>query len=188
MAGQAKYTNYAPVQHDLSSGGNSPPTLGKANYTLLNTLFGTRPDVIPLTNDPAALKPLLDLANRVLSPRKADADPVWFPKGVYLDFQNPDPAFTSPDVPNIDVSKLGLGGPSTPYTPALDSPDTSGAGRTDPIQATILKTTDVKPNLVLGSDNDTADPSTTSLGMFNGNQLPSSLLPGFRLGRTLPER
>jgi hypothetical protein len=188
MAGQGKYTNYAPVQKDLSSGGNTPPQLGKANYTLLNTLFGTRPDVIPLTNDPVALKPILDRANLLLTPIQAEADPVWFPKGVYLNFQNPDPALQAPDIPNIDVSKIGAGGPSTPYSPNLSSPDTTGAGSTEPVVATLLNINDIDPSLVLGADNGTAVPAVTSMNMFNGSQLPSSLTPGFRPGRTLPER
>ncbi len=188
MAGQGKYTNFAPVQKDLSTGGNTPPSLGKSNLTLLNTLFGTRPDAIPLTNDPAALKPVMDTANKYLTPAKADADPVWFPKGVYLNFENPDPTMQAPDIPNIDVSKIGAGGPSTPYSPNLSSPDTSGGGSTDPVPAVVLKTGDIKPTLVLGSDNGTADPSVTALNMFNGSQLPSTLTPGFRPGRTLPER
>ena len=188
MAGQGKYTNFAPMQNDLSTGGNTPPSLGKANYTLLNTLFGTRPDVIPLTNTPSAVKPVLDRANALLTPAKADADPTWFPKGVYLNFQNPDPTMQAPDIPNIDVSKLGLGGPSTPYTPNLSSPDTSGAGSTEPVPAVLLTIGDIDPTVVLGSDNGTADPAVTSLNMFNGSQLPSTLIPGFRPGRTLPER
>lgn len=188
MAGQAKYTNYAPVQKDLTSGGSTPPHLGKANYTLLNTLFGTRPDVIPLTNDPAALQPIMVRANTLLNPAKADADPVWFPKGVYLNFLNPDPTMQAPDVPNIDVTTLGPGGPANPYFPNLTSTDTTGAGNTDPVTALPLGVNDVDPTLVLGSDNGTAVPSTTSLNMFQGNQLPASLLPGFRPGRTLPER
>lgn len=188
MAGQAKYTNYAPVQKDLSTGGNTSPSLGKANYTLLNTLFGTRPDVIPLTNDPAALQPLMVRANQLLTPAKADADPVWFPKGVYLNFQNPDPSMSAPDIPNIDVSALGVGGPSTPYSPNLTSTDTSGAGSTDPVQAHVFEINELKPTLVLEADNGTAVPAKTSLTMFNGSQMPSNLIPGFRPGRTLPER
>ncbi len=188
MAGQAKYTNYAPVQKDVTSGGSTPPTMGKADYTLLNMLFGTRPDVIPLDNGPAALKPIMDRANALLAPVKADADPVWFPKGVYLNFLNPDPSYSAPDVPNIDVSKIGLGGPSTPYTPNLTSTDTTGGGNTNPVQALVLGINDIVPNLVLGADNGTAVPSTTSLNMYLGNKLgESSLLPGFRPGRTLPE-
>ena len=189
MAGQGKYTNYAPVQKDLSSGGSTPPSLGKANYTLLNTLFGTRPDIIPLDNSPASLKPIMDRANAKLNPPQQEVDPVWFPKGVYLNFLNPDPAYSAPDVPNIDVSKVGAGGPSTPYTPNLTSTDTTGAGNTDPVPALVMGVNDIDPNLVLGTDNGTAVPSTTSLNMFQGNQLgTSSLLPGFRPGRTLPER
>lgn len=188
MAGQGKYTNYAPVQNDLSSGGSSPPQLGKANYTLLQTLFGTRPDVIPLANDPTSLKPLMDRANALLNPAQQKADPVIFPKGVWLNFQNPDPSLSAPDIPNMDVSKLGLGGPSSPFSPNLTSTDTSGAGSTEPVDAVILAAKDIKPNLVVGSDNGTASPATTSLNMFQGNQLPASLVPGFRPGRTLPER
>ena len=188
MAGQGKYTNFAPVQKDLSTGGNTPPSLGKANYTLLNTLFGTRPDAIPLTNAPAALKPVMDRANALLTPAKADADPVWFPKGVYLNFENPDPSMQAPDIANIDVSKIGLGGPSTPFSPNLSSPDTTGGGSTEPVSAVVLGVSDIKPTLVLGGDNGTADPAVTSLNMFNGSQLPSTLIPGFRPGRTLPER
>lgn len=188
MAGQAKYTNYAPVQKDLTSGGATPPQLGRADYTLLNLLFGTRPDVTPLTNDPAALKPIMDRANALLNPAKADADPVWFPKGVYLNYLNPDPAFSAPDVLNIDVAPLGPGGPSTPYTPNLTSTDTSGAGSIEPVPALVLKPSDIDANVVLGADNGTADPSVTSLNMFQGNQLPATLLPGFRPGRTLPEK
>jgi hypothetical protein len=188
VAGQAKYTNYAPIQKDLTSGGNTPPSMGKANYSLLHTLFGTRPDTIPLTNSPSDLKPIMDRANALLNPAKADADPVWFPKGVYLNFLNPDPAFSAPDVPNIDVSKAGPGGPSTPYTPNLTSTDTTGAGKADPVPALVLGVNDINPTLVLGSDNGTAVPSTTSLNMFQGNQLPAALIPGFRPGRTLPER
>lgn len=190
MAGQAKYTNYAPVQKDITSGGSTPPTMGKANYTLLNMLFGTRPDVIPLTNSPAALKPIMDRGNALLSPIKADADPVWFPKGVYLNFLNPDPGYSAPDVPNIDVSTLGLGGPANPYFPNLTSTDTSGAGKTDPVQAVILGINDADgtQDVVLGSTNGTAVPSVTSLNMYLGNKLgESTLLPGFRPGRTLPE-
>lgn len=190
MAGQAKYTNYAPVQKDITSGGSTPPDMGKANYGLLNMLYGTRPDVVPLTNDPAALKPIMDRANALLNPAKADADPVWFPKGVYLNFLNPDPSMSAPDVPNIDVSTLGPGGPATPYHPNLTSTDTSGAGNTDPVPALVMgiNDSDGNANLVLGADNGTAVPSTTSLNMFQGNQLPASLIPGFRPGRTLPER
>lgn len=188
MAGQAKYTNYAPVQYAISSGGTTPPTLGKANYTLLNMLFGTRPDVIPLSNGPAALKPITDRGNALLSPVKADADPVWFPKGVYLNFLNPDAAYSAPDVPNIDISKMGPGGPSTPYTPNLTSTDTSGGGNTNPVVALKLGINDIVPNLVLGADNGPAVPSVTSLNMYQGNKLGDSvLLPGFRPGRTLPE-
>jgi hypothetical protein len=91
-------------------------------------------------------------------------------------------------VPNINVSTLGPGGPANPYFPNLTSTDTSGAGNTDPVTALPLGVNDVDPTLVLGSDNGTAVPSTTSLNMFQGNQLPASLLPGFRPGRTLPER
>jgi hypothetical protein len=127
-------------------------------------------------------------ANTLLNPAKADADPVWFPKGVYLNFLNPDPTMQAPDVPNIDVSNLGPGGPANPYTPNLSSTDTSGAGNTDPVPAVLLDVNDVDPTLVLGSDNGTAVPSVTSLNMFQGNQLPASLLPGYRPGRTLPER
>ncbi len=188
MAGQGKYTNFAPVQKDLSKGGNTPPSLGKADYTLLNTLFGTRPDAIPLTNAPAALKPVMDRANALLTPAKADADPVWFPKGVYLNFENPDPSMSAPDIANIDVSKLGIGGPSTPFSPNLSSPDTTGGGSTEPVPAVVLGINDIKPTLVLGGDNGTADPAVTPLNMFNGSTLPSTLTPGFRPGRTLPER
>jgi hypothetical protein len=188
MAGQGKYTNFAPVQKDLSTGGSTPPSLGKADYTLLNTLFGTRPDVIPLTNTKAALDPVMARANKLLTPIQVDADPVWFPKGVYLNFENPDPSMQAPDIANIDVSKMGLGGPSTPYTPNLSSPDTSGAGSTEPVPAVVLTITDIDPKVVLGSDNGTANPSVTALNMFNGSQLPSTLTPGFRPGRTLPER
>lgn len=190
MAGQGKYTNFAPVQDDLTTGGNTPPSLGRANYTMLNVLFGTRPDAIPLTNDPASLKPVMDRANALLTPAKADADPVWFPKGVYLNFLNPDPALQAPDVPNIDVSKIGLGGPGTPYSPNRASPDITGAGSVEPILAHVDAIDDVKPTLVLAADNGTADPSVTSFNMFNGSQrqLPSTLIPGFRPGRTLPER
>ncbi len=187
MAGQGKYTNYAPVQKDVTRGGSTPPHLGRANYTLLNTLFGTRPDVIPLTNSPEAVAPIMERANTLLSPPVADSDPVWFPKGVYLNYLNPDSAYSAPDVPNIDVSTIAIGGPSTPYTPNLSSTDTSGAGNTDPVPAVLLGLTDVDPNVALGSDNGTAVPSTTSLNMFQGNQLPAALLPGFRPGRTLPE-
>jgi hypothetical protein len=188
MAGQGKYTNFAPVQKDISTGGNTPPALGRADYTLLNVLFGTRPDAIPLTNAPSALKPVMDRANALLTPAKADADPVWFPKGVYLNFQNPDPTMQAPDIPNINVSTLGIGGPSTPYTPNLSSPDVSGAGSIEPIPAVIMSIADIDKNVVLGADNGTAVPAVTALNMFNGSQLPSSLTPGFRPGRTLPER
>lgn len=187
MAGQAKYTNFAPVQKDISIGGSTPPSLGKSDYNLLKVLFGTRPDVIPLTNSPADLKPIMDTANKYLTPVQAEADPVWFPKGVYLNFLNPDSAYQAPDIPNFDVTTLGPGGPSTPYSPNLSSTDTSGAGNTDPVQAVNLSIQDIKPNLVLGSDNGTAVPSVTSQNMYTGNLLPSSLLPGFRPGRTLPE-
>lgn len=161
--------------------------MGKADYTLLNRLFGTRPDVIPLTNEPASLAPIMATANALLTPKKADADPVWFPKGVYLNFQNPDAAYGAPDIPNIDVASLGPGGPSTPYSPNLSSTDTSGAGSTEPVPAVVLGVNEIKPNLALGSDNGTAVPAITSLTMFDGSQLPSSLVPGFRPGRTLPE-
>lgn len=187
MAGQAKYTNYAPVQDDLSSGGKSDPKLGKADHTLLRSLFKTPVDVAPLSNDPTGIKPILDRANELLNPAQQKADPLLFPKGVWLNFQNPDPSLRAPDVPNIDVSKLGLGGPSTPYTPNLASPDPSGGGSVEPVDATLMSVADIKPNLALESDNGTAVPSTTSLNMFSGNQLPASLLPGFRPSRTLPE-
>lgn len=190
MAGQAKYTNFAPVQKDISIGGNTPPSLGKSDYNLLKVLFGTRPDVIPLTNSPADLKPIMDTANRYLTPIQAEADPVWFPKGVYLNFLNPDPGYQAPNIPAIDVTagNYGLpGGPSTPYSPNLTSTDTSGAGNTDPVIGVKLGIQDIKPNLVLGSDNGTAVPSVTAQNMYAGNLLPSSLLPGFRPGRTLPE-
>jgi hypothetical protein len=95
---------------------------------------------------------------------------------------------SAPDIPNIDVSTLGQGGPSTPYTPNLSSTDTSGAGNTEPVPAVLLSIADIDPKVVLGADNGTADPAVTSLNMFNGNLLPSSLTPGFRPGRTLPER
>lgn len=190
MAGQAKYTNYAPVQKDISTGGASPPSMGKANYPLLNTLFGTRPDVIPFTNSPADLKPLMDRANLLLTPPKAEADPVWFPKGVYLNFQNPDPSLQAPDVPNINVGALGPGGPASPYFPNLTSTDTTGAGNTEPVQALVMgiNEPDGTQDVVLGANNNTAVPSVTSLNMFLGNKLgENSLLPGFRPGRTLPE-
>lgn len=189
MAGQAKYTNYAPIQNDISTGGHTPPSFGKANYTLLNLLYGTRPDVIPLTNDPASLKPLMDNANALLTPVAQKADPAWFKGGlVYLNFLNPDPTLSAPDVPNLDVAAVGPGGPSTPYSPNLSSTDISGAGSIEPVSAVVLETTDIRPNLVVGTDNGTANPAVTSLNMYEGNRLPSSLLPGFRPGRTLTER
>jgi len=190
MAGQGKYTNYAPVQKDLTTGGSTPPTMGKANYPLLNMLYGTRPDVIPLDNSPASLKPITDRGNALLSPIKAEADPIWFPKGVYLNFLNPDPSYSAPDVPNIDMTKIGPGGPSSPYFPNLTSTDQSGAGSIEPVVAIPLgiNEADGTQDVVLGSTNGTANPAVTSLNMYLGNKLgESSLLPGFRPGRTLPE-
>jgi len=191
MAGQAKYTNYAPIQKDLTSGGSTPPSMGKANYTLLNTLFGTRPDAIPLTNNVSDLEPIMKRANDLLNPPVADtsADPMWWPKGVYLNFLNPAAGMSAPDIQNLDISKVGDGGPSTPYTPNLTSTDTTGAGKTDPVAAYVMTTAEIQPTLAIGADNGTANPSVTSLNMFQGNKLgTSTLLPGFRPGRTLPER
>lgn len=189
MAGQAKYTNYAPVQSNLSTGGNSSPSLGKADYTLLGSLFGTKPDIFPKSNSAVDIKPIVDRANTLIhsTSNVATADPMWFPKGVYLNFLNPNDNMSAPDVQNLDVSNVGLGGPSTAYTPNLTSTDTTGAGSVEPVPAFLMETSDIRPTLVLGATNGTASPAKTSLTMFEGNLLPSSLLPGYRPGRTLPE-
>ena len=178
MAGQGKYTRYKPIEGPLKSdGGNSPPNLGSVSYALLNTLFKT-PETLTSAAD------IHKRANRYLCPVSQDiADPEIFPKGVYLNFQNPDPELSSPDIPNGPFLPQGktIGGPSNAYVPNLASPDPSGAGSTDPIEPTPLTFEDIKPTIQIGV-NGTVIPKVTSNEMYNGNILPSSINLGSRPG------
>lgn len=172
MAGQGKYTRYVPVDPPapLSTGGSSPPSLGTHSWSVSRLLFKMG---IDLTNPPD----IMARANKFLTPPKQDADPILFPKGVYLNFQNPDPAYSSPDVKSIDVSSMGPGGPANPWSPNQGSPDPSGGGSVAPVPAVLRAATDVQPNVQIGQ-NGTVDPADTSKDMFDGSQLPSALTLG----------
>ena len=178
MAGQGKYTRYRPVDPSapLSTGGNSPPALGASRYSLLNQLFKTPPTLTVAAD-------ILARANQFLTPAKQEADPILFPKGVYLNFQNPDPAFSAP---NMRAFPAGFGDgaqPATPgapgnaFSPNTSSPDPSGAGSTAPVPPFVRTPDDVSPGIQIGIDGTTV-PSETSEEMFAGSQLPSSLVPG----------
>lgn len=180
MAGQGKYTRYRPVDPSapLSTGGNSPPALGASRYSLLNQLFKTPPTLTTAADIHAR-------ANQFLTPAKQEADPILFPKGVYLNFQNPDPAYSAPNIPQgpFGPGGTGIGAPGNAFTPNTSSPDPSGAGSTSPVEPFVRTPDDVAPGIQIGTDG-TVVPSVTSKEMFDGSQLPSGLVPGFRPGRT----
>jgi len=180
MAGQGKYTRYRPVDPSapLSTGGNSPPALGASRWSLMNQLYKTDPS-LTLAADIHAR------ANQFLTPAKQDADPILFPKGVYLNFQNPDPMYSAPNIPEGPFLPDGetAGGPGNAYAPNQSSPDPSGAGSVAPVEPFLRDPNDVAPGVQLGTDG-TVVPSVTSNEMFEGSQLPSALVPGFRPGRS----
>jgi hypothetical protein len=196
MAGKGKYTKYAPEPTTTFSEpgtGNSPQYLGRSDLPLLKRLFAV-PDVVPATNNQADIdNSVLKISNQYLSPRLQEGDPDFFPNGVYLDFNatNPDPATSAPDIPNINVTQgdyARAGGPSSPYTPNLVSPDPSGAGSIEPTVAQEIKFSqaeliDYKNNKVTpGQTEDTLSPKSTADKMYSGNQLPSDLKIGQRPG------
>jgi hypothetical protein len=144
----------------------------------MNQLFKTDPS---LTN-PADIHAR---ANKFLTPPKQEADPILFPKGVYLNFQNPDPAFSAPNIPEGPFLPAGetIGGPGNAYAPNQSSPDPSGAGSVEPVEPFLRDPAEVNPGVQIGTGGTTV-PSVTSKEMFDGSQLPSALVPGMRPGRT----
>lgn len=171
MPGTGKYTNYAPRPSTLAPEG-AP---GASDVSLLKKLYATPAEV----SDQAAI---VKSGNTYLFPRVQGAGPTGnqdFPNGVYLDYQNPEDGMSAPDIIYMDITDDGPGGPSTPFTPNLASPDQTGGSSTAPVPATILTINEVKKGAVVGIDG-TLDPKTTSQTIYDGSVLGKTLIPGQR--------
>lgn len=171
MPGTGKYTNYSPRPSTIAPEGQA----GAADVTLLKKLYATPAEI---SNQAAIVKS----GNTHLFPHVQGAGPTGnqdFPNGVYLDYQNPEDGMSAPDIINMNISDDGAGGPSTPFTPNLASPDQTGGNSTAPVPATILTIDEVKKGAVVGI-NGTLDPKTTSSTMYEGSLLGKTLIPGQR--------
>jgi hypothetical protein len=110
-------------------------------------------------------------------------DPQYFPTGVDLTFQGgPDVAkdvtWASATSKFDGSAGSNAGGPSNGYFPDISSP---GAGKTDGVDKTVdpkIVTTDIKPNIVPGSDANTKNPSSAGTKLYDANALGNKLPPG----------
>lgn len=172
MAGNKKYNNYEPSDarpefSDVDGNTKAPaPDSGRANYALLKSLFGGDAK----SKELYSYEQVVARADKYLAPNK-QVDGGYFFGEVYLDFQNPDPALHAPNIENeVDPAALGVGGPSSPWTPNLSSPDPTGGGSTAPVDPVILDPALINSNAQPGVDG-LVDPAESALSMYNGNKL-----------------
>jgi len=165
MAGQGKYTIYAPPATDRN---NLLNKLFKGNSKESNPFA----DLTGKENDAEAY--ILAIAKQYLTPSHQDGDKGMFPNGVNLDYSGDKNDITAPN--QEDVKWTSAGDPANGYVPDLRSP---GPGQTDAQTADNLQTdpkispADIAgPGYVPGApDTGTVSPSKTASKIVTDNEL-----------------
>lgn len=121
MAGQGKYTTYAPVASDRNS--------------LLNRLYkgsGNNPFTDLTGKEEDARLQTVDRAKALLSPDVQQGDPGHFPAGVNMAYEGDPNGIEVPDLTKVKWDSAGDA--ANPYTPDISSP---GPGKTDPLSKDV---------------------------------------------------
>lgn len=156
MAGQGKYTTYAPVASDKN--------------TLLNKLFKSSDPVVQypfqdlVGKETDAISVAVSQGKALLQPVLQQGDPGHFPNGVYLDYSALNAPVQAPDTTEgVDVKWTNAGDPANSYVPDITSP---GPGKTSGLDKSTdpkIAVADLKPNYVPGGP-DTGTKSPVNIG------------------------
>lgn len=186
MAGQGKYTDYIPTNTDSAARWKFMQKLYKGtsgDSTPGGSASDQTPPFVEFT-DPLKAAAAASLAgNKFL--RASDSkgvqigDAGYFPGGVDLEFRG---ATSVVSVPNIAAGANDSwhqpGDPANSYVPDITSPGPGFTDGVDKKQDPKITSTDIKPNIVPGKDNNTKNPSDAGTALFDANALGSSLTLG----------
>jgi hypothetical protein len=181
MSGQGKYTTYAPPNTQKNQllqklfGANTPAAQLPPQMSGGATAPVSEQDcikaVVAVATAKVAPGPDGQYVGGLLPSDGIQTGNPLFPTGVDLSFGS---SGKLGPVPN-DISSVkwtNPGDPANPYVPDISSP---GEGKTSGADKSVdpgIKTTDVKPNLVVGGpESSTTDPSTTSKELYSAQQI-----------------